>query len=93
MQQRFRCFPEMMVISGHVQLQVLHASPTQPAVRGCLSWLALHVFSFMASGQRGAVSPEVAFLLHHEAIMLPHRACGHRTAQLLSLLNHAAARR
>ncbi|XP_052646210.1 uncharacterized protein LOC128143235 isoform X1 [Harpia harpyja] len=77
---RFRCFPETMVTSVHPRgcnssTPVPHSWQREGV---CPGRFCTH--SFMASGPRGAASPEVAFLLHHEAITFPRgaRSRGHR---------------
>ncbi|CAM9977445.1 unnamed protein product, partial [Bubo scandiacus] len=90
-----------MVTSGHPH-GCNSSMPVPHSWQGegvCSGW----AHNVTASGRRGAAFPEVAFLLHHEAITLPRRApgpiaIGTGTAWLLSLqvalstgLGHTAA--
>lgn len=71
---RFRWFPETMVTSGRPR----GCNSSTPVPRSwqregvCPGRFCTH--SFTASGPRGAASPEVVFLLRHEAITFPRGA-------------------
>lgn len=73
--QRFRCFPKMMVtsVATHVAATPPCRSHTAGSERVFVPASSARSAS-LPRGRRGAASPEVAFLLHREAIKLPRGA-------------------